>query len=127
MSQPSGSSSNRFELSGWHYLLIFSAFALVALVLVSSKYERRQPQFEQQYRGISEMQRHPPGSGGDKGEGSPATPPKPDEPPPAPGPLIVSLRPLMIALALVMVVAWIGIKRKRWQAAAGRGKMADGG
>ena len=77
---------------------MFAAFGLFGLFMISSKYERRQAKIEQQFHGIQQMQKD--AGGGEAGQVAP--PRTPDQ-----RPLIITLRPLMIVLGMVTVVASI--------------------
>lgn len=90
------------------YILIFTSFALFVLTLFSDRIAKRQTRIEQQFHGIEQMQR-----------GSPAT--DGTERTPEEQPLIITLRPLMFTLALVMCAAWVILmwRRMRPRAAAG--------
>src|SRR5437870_1299036 len=107
MSQPPGQIGNQTprdsSLSGWHYLLIFTAFGLVVLVLVSSRYQRLQARKEQRFQGIEQLQRHAPDKGSQSssiqdraGQGTGSDAEGNLSPPDTQQPLIVTLRPLML-------------------------------
>jgi len=108
-----------------HYLLIFSAFGLLMLVLMGPKFQRRQGNIEGQFEGIravqhQEQQRNRPGETPDP-RFEPSPPAGPDD---DPG-LIITLKPLMIAAAVVMLLAWAGLQWRRMQR-AGRSSLPDG-
>lgn len=100
-------------LVGLHYLLIFSAFGLLALVLMGPKYQKRQEDLEQQFSGIRQIQQQEQqrrvGRNG-------AVDPRFEQQPPVPDgkqPLLISLRPLMLTVAVVMLLAWSGLQWRR--------------
>ncbi len=76
--------------SPWFWLLVFSAAAAVALVLIFPRYQARQRRLEMQYLAREEILRR-------RAEGEPAAREAGDEgdaPPPATGELIIPLWPL---------------------------------
>ncbi|HJN67296.1 MAG: hypothetical protein QF408_06750 [Pirellulales bacterium] len=90
--------SSDSESAEWlQYVLAFSAFALIALALVSGKIKTRQAAIEQQFHGIQQMQQ----SGGANSE-QPLK--SPDE-----IPARITLRPLMLILGVVLGLAWLGL------------------
>jgi len=103
-------------LSGLHYLLIFSAFGLLMLVIMGPKFARRQGNIEGQFEGIraiqyEEQQRNRPGETPDpRFQPSQAADDNPG--------LIITLRPLMMAVAIVMLLAWGGLQWRRMQRAS---------
>ncbi|NIP84510.1 MAG: hypothetical protein GTO03_02710 [Planctomycetales bacterium] len=84
-----------------HYLLLFAACGLLGLVIISTKYERRQAKIEQRFHGIQQMQR----DAGGEGAGQPRVLRTPEG-----RPLIITLRPLMIVVAAVTLVAWLVVR-----------------
>ena len=92
------------------YILIFTSFALFALTIFSDRIAKRQTRIEQQFHGIEQMQRGGPAPDG-RGQGDNLR--TPDE-----QPLIITLRPLMLSLALVMLVAWAILMWRRLRTAA---------
>ena len=106
------------SLDGLHYLLIFSAFGLLALVLMGPKYQKRQEDLEQQYTGIRQIQQQEQQRRVKRGE---VVDPRFERPVPAPDgrlPLLISLRPLMLTVAVLMLLAWAGLQWRRMQRAA---------
>jgi len=90
--------SSDSESAEWlQYVLAFSAFALIALALVSGKFKTRQAAIEQQFHGIQQMQQ----SGGANSEKRLKSP---DE-----LPARITLRPLMLILGVVLGLAWLGL------------------
>jgi hypothetical protein len=83
--------------SPWFWVLLFSLAGLVALVVISPQYAKRQRRLEMQYQAREEMTRRQltgeprARDPGDEGEA----------PPPAPGDLIIPLWPLELALVVV--------------------------
>jgi len=112
--KPNASSS----LGGLHYLLIFSAFGLLGLVLMGPKYQQRQEDLEQQFKGIRQIQKQEQqrniGSGGIADPRFEQQAITLDSKPS----LIITLRPLMLAAAVVMLLAWAGLQWRRMQRAA---------
>ncbi|MGB6041966.1 MAG: hypothetical protein WBF93_02305 [Pirellulales bacterium] len=92
--QPSGSFAK--------YILVFAAFGLFGLVVMANKYEHRQTKIEQRFHGIEHMQRDA-GGAGEAGQGGEVSPDQ--------QPLLITLRPLMIVLGMVMMIAWLFVMR----------------
>ncbi|MEK6247425.1 MAG: hypothetical protein N2C12_04550 [Planctomycetales bacterium] len=100
--------------SSWlHYLLAFTSFAMIALALMTDKIERRQTQIEQQYHGIQEMQRR------DSGQTGSDEPTEPEQ-----QPLLLTMRPLMLLLGGVLLVAWV-VQMVRLRRRASQGHPAN--
>ncbi|MCE9552799.1 MAG: hypothetical protein K8T91_05410 [Planctomycetes bacterium] len=102
-------------LGGLHFLLIFSAFGLLALVLMGPKYQKRQEDLEQQYSGIRQIQQQEQQRRVGRSE---AVDPRFEQPTPASDgkqTLLISLRPLMLTVAVVMLLAWAGLQWRRMQ------------
>jgi len=95
--------------SPWFWAYLFVTGALVALVLAGPKYVQRQPQIERQFAARQ--------SGGQAIVGA-------DGPIPAStsDDMILSLRPLYVALAVLLAVAWIGLWWQRFR--GGRRRLA---
>ena len=98
------------SLGGLHYLLIFSAFGLLSLVLMGPKYQKRQPDIEQQFaafRNIQQREQVARGANADPRFEQQTTAPEGNQP------LLISLRPLMLTVAVVMLLAWAGLQWRR--------------
>ena len=112
--------SRNSESGNWlHYVLAFSAFAMIALALMSSKIQKRQTAIEQQFHGIQQMQR------------SEAADPNLPLRSPGETPLRITLRPLLILLGVVLGLAWLGLtvqkfRRRSLQRAAGTPQERSG-
>jgi len=112
--------SRNSESGNWlHYVLAFSAFAVIALALMSGKIQKRQTAIEQQFHGIQQMQR------------SEAADPNLPLRSPGETPLRITLRPLLILLGVVLGLAWLGLtvqkfRRRSLQQAAGRPQERSG-
>jgi hypothetical protein len=98
--------------SPWFWAYLFSLAALLALAMIGPKYSRRQTQIERQFQGrqsaaartipmAADEQRAEPAAGG--------------------GEMLVSLRPLWLALAGATTVAWIVF----WRSRAGNAQVSD--
>ncbi|MDH3718658.1 MAG: hypothetical protein OES79_11110 [Planctomycetota bacterium] len=83
-----------------NYILLFAAFGLFGLAIISTKYERRQTGIEQEFHGIQQMQR----DAGSDGAGQGGAPTTPDQ-----RPLIITLRPLMIVVGIITLVAFLAV------------------
>jgi cytochrome c-type biogenesis protein CcmH/NrfG len=121
---PSKSPTSGSSLGPLHYLLIFSAFGLLALTVISRKYQDRQTDFEQQFSGIREIQQREQADRLAREGGGAATDPRFARPSPqtrSPDgrqPLIITLRPLMLLAAVVMLCAWAILQWRRLQRGA---------
>ena len=120
MASPTQSPSS--PLGGLHYLLIFSAFGLLALVIIGPKYQERQADYEQQFSGIRRIQQREQQERLAKQDGPAASADPRFDPqtqlatqPDGKQPLIISLRPLMALAAGVMLCAWAGLQWRRLQ------------
>ena len=123
MATPPASTSS--PLGGLHYLLIFSAFGLLALVIIGPKYQERQADYEQQFSGIRriqqrEQQERLAAQQGSAAAADPRFDPQasPAMQPGAAPPLIITLRPLMALAAVAMLCAWAGLQWRRMQVAS---------
>ena len=112
--------SRNSESGNWlHYVIAFSAFAVIALALMSGKIQKRQTAIEQQFHGIQQMQR------------SEAVDPNLPLRSPGETPLRITLRPLLILLGVVLGLAWLGLtvqkfRRRSLQRAAGTPQERSG-
>ncbi len=88
------------------YMLIFTSFALFALTIFSKRIADRQTKIEQQFHGIQRIQ-----LGGETETSDSNAPPQTDAQPP----LIITLRPLMLILAVLMLAAWGTLSWRRWR------------
>lgn len=79
--------------SPWYWACLFCTAGLVALVLVGPKFEARQAQIERQYQGRERAAQQKAGQ-------SPTTPMS------TTGDTYISLRPLQVALAALLVASW---------------------
>jgi hypothetical protein len=95
------SSSDQHAAAFAKYILLFTAFGLFGLAIISAKYERRQATIEQQFHGIQQMQQ----DAGNDGTGQGGRPATPDQ-----RPLIITLRPLMIVVGVITLVAWLAVR-----------------
>ena len=120
------------------YVLLFSAFGLFVLAIMSQRYERRQTDIENRFHGIQEMQRRAGGEtpiAGEPDAGEPITR-KPIDVErdhsidvssrvgDSSSNLLVQLRPLNIILGVVMLGAWSVLMWRRIGARADA-KKAD--
>jgi hypothetical protein len=94
------SSSDQHAATFATYILLFTAFGLFGLAIISTKYERRQAGIEREFHGIQQMQREAGSDGAGQG-GLPATPDQ--------RPLIITLRPLMIVVGVITLIALLAV------------------
>ncbi|REJ67490.1 MAG: hypothetical protein DWQ31_11175 [Planctomycetota bacterium] len=88
------------------YALLFTAFAMFVLAMMAPRYERRQTEIENEFRGIQEMQRR---AGGAEASPVPREPNRAGDR----GAPQISLRPLWLLLGLIMVVTWAALVWRR--------------
>lgn len=106
----------------WFWVLVFSAAALVALVLIWPQYAKRQRRLEMQYQAHEEMTRRRV-----TGEARAREPGKEgDAPPPAVGELIIPLWPLLVVLVGVIGVSAHMLRRARATVPVGPGARPGG-
>lgn len=79
--------------SPWYWACLFCTAALVALVLMGPKFEVRQAQIERQYQGRERALQQKAGE-------APSTPMS------TAGDTYISLKPLSVALAVLLAIAW---------------------
>jgi len=108
MSEPNDNRSAKSG-HGLHYLIAFTSFALVVLVLTSGKINHRQQSIEQQFHGIQQMQR---------GGGSAAA----EARSPESVPQAISMRPLMWLLIVPLIAAWLILLWRRFRIFRGPSK-----
>jgi len=95
--------------SPWFWAMLFSAAALVLLVVISSRYNARQQRLEMQFQGNQEKYRRQlAGESSARETGAEG-----DAIPPAAGDLIIPIWPVLAALAVVMLVANVMLRRGR--------------
>jgi hypothetical protein len=102
-------------LGGLHYLLIFSAFGLLALVLMGPKYQKRQEDLEQQYSAIRQIQLQEQQRRVGRVEAGDPRFEQSAHASDGKQPLLITLRPLMLTVAGVMLLAWAGLQWRRMQ------------
>ena len=100
----SESSDNRPARTGHglHYLIAFTSFAIVVLILASGKVRQRLREEKQQFHGIQEMQR-----GVDRDKGAELEPDRLPE--------TVSIQPLVWLLVAPLITAWLILLWRRFR------------
>lgn len=88
--------------SPWFWAYLFSVAALVALFAAGPRYQGRQPQLENQYK----ARQH--GGQAVAGENGPIPPSSAER-------TIITLRPLYLTVAALLVVAWTGLWLQRYR------------
>lgn len=85
--------------SPWFWAYLFTTAGLISLALISPKYAQRQAHIEREFQG---RQRVAQSRGGQEPSGALSTA----------GQTLVTLQPLFLGLAAIMIVAWIVFWRK---------------